>query len=352
MPGVPVKPPALRPGDTVAVVSSSWGGPSVFPGPYEAGVRVLRDVFGLDVVEAETARTHADELARNPRRRAEVMNALITDDEVKAIISTIGGDDSVRILPWLDTASALAHPTIVMGYSDTAAQLVAYHLAGLVTYDGSSAMSGFAQLENFPDAVAHTRAMLFGEAASQRPYQLPAFERWTQDRYDWDEPANASRVTGLRSNDGWRWLHGDRVSTGRLFGGCVEVLEFLKGTRWWPNDDPGWWRDRVLFLETSEKRPTIGQVRRWLRNYGSQGVYEHAAALWIGRAYGYDDEQKKALDEAVVDIVVREFDGDLPIVANLDFGHTDPRWVLPLGITVETDPVQRTLRVMESPTTS
>src|SRR5699024_11415172 len=65
-----VKPPPLRRGDRVAVTSSSRGGPHALPPPYDAGLAVLRDELGLEVVEARPARMPADELARSPRLRA------------------------------------------------------------------------------------------------------------------------------------------------------------------------------------------------------------------------------------------------------------------------------------------
>lgn len=348
-----VKPPPLRPGDTVAVVSASWGGPATYPATFDAGLRVLRDTSGLEVVEAATARMAPEALKADPRLRAETLNALFFDPDISAIIATIGGDDSVRILPWLDTAAALAHPKIFLGYSDTAAQNVAYHLAGLVTFNGPAVMAGFAQMQHFASAKEHVRSMLFGD--SDHGSYLP-YPQWV-DRYaDWADPANADAVGPLQDHDGWHWLNGDQVASGRLFGGCVEVLEMLKGTRWWPNAassaaGTSWWDDRVLFLETSEDKPSVDFVRCSLRNYGAQGVFDHLSALWVGRARSYTDAEKQQLDEALVDVVVTEFGrDDLPIVSNLDFGHTDPQWVLPLGVRVETDPGSRTLGWTESPT--
>jgi len=103
-----------------------------------------------------------------------------------------------------------------------------------------------------------------------------------------------------------------------------------------------------LFLETSEDKPTIDQIRRWLFNYGVQGVFERAAGLLIGRARGYTDEEKADLERMVVELVVGQFDAeDLTIVSNMDFGHSDPQWILPLGILAELDCDQRTFRLLE-----
>lgn len=322
MAGELIKPKPWRPGSRVAVASSSAGSPARFPATFDAGIGVLRDVFGLEVVEAATARMSSDELAVNPRLRAETLNDLFADPEIDGILSSIGGNESVRILPWLDTELAAANPKIYLGYSDTAAQTVAYHLAGLVTFNGPAVMAGFAQLENFPEAIAHVRTMLFGgvDAGEYEPYPT-----WVERYQDWNDAARAGQVGDRTPHDGWRWLNGTSATSGRLFGGCIEVLEMLKGTRWWPNADPVWWRDRVLFLETSEDKPTVESVSYWLRNYGAQGAFDEISALWFGRARSYTPQEKAELDQLLVDMVVGEFGRhDLPIVSNLDFGHTDP----------------------------
>lgn len=71
----------------------------------------------------------------------------------------------------------------------------------------------------------------------------------------------------------------------------------------------------------------------------------------LGRAVpgrGYSDDQKQALDEAIHSVVVEEFGAsDLVIATNLDFGHTDPQWILPLGVVAELDPVAQTFRLLE-----
>jgi muramoyltetrapeptide carboxypeptidase LdcA involved in peptidoglycan recycling len=128
------------------------------------------------------------------------------------------------------------------------------------------------------------------------------------------------------------------------------VLEFLKGSPHWP--DERFWNDRVLFLETSEDKPSVSQVRAWLFNYGVQGAFDRLAALLVGRARAYSDAEKAALDETIVDVVVGQFGADaLPIVTNMDFGHTDPQWVMPLGVPAEVDCVMRTFRLLESAVT-
>jgi muramoyltetrapeptide carboxypeptidase LdcA involved in peptidoglycan recycling len=339
------KPNRLAEGDMVALLSPSWGGPHEFPHVFEAGVATLVDRFGLRVREYPTTRMSPMALAANPRARADDMNAAFADPSVRAIFASIGGEDAARILTHLDADVIRANPKILMGYSDTAAPLVYCHQLGMVTFNGPSVMAGMAQLDKFPEAEAHIRSMLFNPTPS---FVYQPYSTWVDSYADWNF-GHATEIGARRRHDGWHWLNPVGVRRGHLFGGCIEVLEFLKGTHFWPKED--FWKDRILFLETSEDEPTIDQVRAWLFNYGVQGAFDHLAGLLVGRARGYSDDQKAQLDEAILATVVGQFGGrDVSIVTNMDFGHTDPQWIMPLGVTAEIDSDRATFRLLESPT--
>jgi muramoyltetrapeptide carboxypeptidase LdcA involved in peptidoglycan recycling len=337
-----IKPRRLQQGSTVAVLSTSWGGPSVFPSVFEAGLATIARL-GLQVKEYPSTRMAPAELAANPQTRADDLNAAFADPSVDAIFASIGGDDSARILRWLDGDLIRSNPKILIGYSDTTTQLVFAHNLGLVTFNGPAVMAGLAQLTHFPAAEAHLRSMLFEPTDT---LEYVAYPHWVDSYPDWNEPDNADRVGPLRPHDGWHWLNGAGRVEGGLFGGCIEVLEFLKGSTCWPAED--FWTDRILFLETSEDVPTIDQVRYWLFNYGVQGVFDWASAMIFGRARGYSDDEKIKLDEMIVETVVNQFGAtDLTIVTNMDFGHTDPQWILPLGIRAELDNTAKSFRLLE-----
>lgn len=337
-----IKPGRLRAGDRVAVVATSFGGPALFPHVFDRGLANLREIFGLEIVEYPTARMDPDDLWRHPERRAEDLDRAFADPDVRAIITSLGGDESVRILPFLDAEVAAHHPKIILGYSDTSTQLIFYHLAGLVTFNGPSVMAGFAQLRHFPETAQHIREVLFEptEHYDYRPYS-----RWVDGYVDWASSTAGDELADFRTHDGWHWLQGSAPVEGQLFGGCFETLETLKGTRFWPS--PDFWPGRVLFFDTSEVVPSIDQVTNWLRNYASQGAFDQASALLIGRSRDYAAEQKLELDAAVLTVVAEEGGGDLPVVTNLDFGHTDPQWILPLGCRVRVDPGEQTIRLLE-----
>lgn len=102
-----IKPSKLNPGDKVATISPSGGGPSVFPQRYQAGVRHLETEFGLEVVEMLHTLKDANWLAHNPKARADDLMQAFSDPSIKGIITTIGGDDSIRLLPYLDQSHAV-----------------------------------------------------------------------------------------------------------------------------------------------------------------------------------------------------------------------------------------------------
>ena len=338
-------PQPLRSGDTIAVVSPSWGGPSQFSQVFDRGLTVLHEEFGLRIKEYPTARGDAELLHRNPRKRAEDINQAFADAEVKAIIASIGGDDSVRILPFIDPDAVRNNPKILMGFSDTTTLLTYLNQLGLVTFHGPSIMAGLAQLDNMPAAYKeHIWRLLFDAPST---YEYVPYEVWSEGYPDWGDPLTIGQVNPQHSNDGWHWLQGHGVTQGELFGGNIEVLEFMKGTSFWPG--PEFWQGKMLFFETSEEVPTPSQVKYMLRNYGMQGVYDRIRGVLFGRAYGYSIEQKRDLEGAVVSVVAVEFGRqDLPIISNMDFGHTDPQFILPLGVPAEIDCEHGTFRLVES----
>src|SRR5215469_13546079 len=107
-----IKLPVLRPGDHVAAVSLSWGGPHLFPLRYDAGKRQLEQAFGVTVVEGRHAMADVAWLAEHPEARASDLMEAFADPSIRAIISTIGGDDSIRLLPFLDSVLIRNNPKI------------------------------------------------------------------------------------------------------------------------------------------------------------------------------------------------------------------------------------------------
>lgn len=145
-----VKPRALRPGDRVAIVSTSWGGPAVFPYRYEAGKRYLADAFGLAPVEMPHALREADWLDQNPQARAEDIHAAFSDPSIRGVIASIGGDDAIRLIRHIDLSLIADNPKVFLGYSDPTVLHFGCLKAGLCSFYGPTIMSGFAENGGMP----------------------------------------------------------------------------------------------------------------------------------------------------------------------------------------------------------
>ena len=340
------KPRALRPGDTVAAVSLSWGGPGAFPHRYAIGKEQFTREFGVNVVESRHALSDPDWLARHPEARAADLMEAFANPSIHGIISTIGGDDSIRLLPHLDLDVIAKNPKVFLGYSDTTVSHLACYRAGLVSFYGPSFMAGFGENGGmFPYTIESVRRTCFTPTAVGT--LQPCMDGWTVEHRDWSDPDNQHRRRTLTPSTGWRFVQGRGAVRGRLFGGCIEVLDWLRGTSVWPHQES--LEGAILFLETSEEAPSPQAVTRMLRSLVAAGLFERARGLLFGRPGGQTTVPHELYDDAIRRVVVSEERlNDFPIVAGMDFGHTDPMFVLPYGVMAEIDCGAREVRILES----
>ncbi len=337
----------LQEGSNIAIISPSTGLPSLFPGIYELGLKQLQDFFGYNIIEMPSARMDINELYENPKLRAEDINKAFRDKSIDGIICSIGGYESVRILEYLDIDAILENPKMIMGFSDATTFLTYLNTIGMVTFYGPSVMAGFAQLDYLPVEYKQHLQDIFINNIS--PYRYRPYDSWTEGYKEWADLSTLGQCTeAIENESGFEFLSGEEDTEGMLFGGCIEVLEFLKGTKYWPEDE--FWNNKILFLESSEEKPSPRQVGYMLRNYGIQGVLSRINGLIIARPKDYTLEEKDELKETVMRVLKDEFHVyDIPVVFNVDFGHTDPKLVLPMGCCAKISPASHDIVLLESP---
>lgn len=338
-----IKPPHLKKGDTVATVSHSWGGAgdAALIWRYELGKQRLQTQFGLEVVEMPTTLKGSQYVYDHPEERARDLMRAFEDNGIKAVFSCIGGDESIRLLPYINLDIIRKNPKIFMGYSDATTLHLMCARAGVSSFYGPSVLSELAENVQIYDYTAHwLHRVLFGTAAIG---EIPPAREWTGDRLEWTVENKDVRKT-MQKNEGYEFLQGRTVVRGRLFGGCMEVLEMAKGTSLWP--DPRCMEGAILFFETSEDMPPPTFIEYWLRNYGSQGIIQKASAVIFGKPYQqrYYEEYKTAVMKIVSELKLF----DLPIVFNMSFGHNQPMCILPYGALAKVDCVNKTFSILES----
>ena len=340
-----IKPLKLNPGDKIATVSLSWGGPSVFPHRYQIGVQQLEAEFDLQVVEMPYTLRDADWLARNPQARADDLMRAFVDSYIKAIFATIVGDDSIRLLPFIDLNIIRNNPKIFLGYSDTTISHLVCYKAGLTSFYGPSIMAEFAENGGmFPYMVQSLRKTLFSSEVIGEV--KPNTDGWTAERLDWANPANQQVKRKLNPSTGWKFLQGHGVHRGHLIGGCMEVFDWARGTAIFPTN----WQDAILFLETSEEAPPPEIIKRTLRVFAALRILSKLSGILFGRPGGEVPMEKfKEYDKAILQ-VVNEEEGltDLPVITHMDFGHTSPIFVLPYGVLAEIDVESKRFSILEN----
>ena len=342
-----VYPPKPRPGDRVAIVSPSAGSPERFPRPFELGLTRLREDFGLIPVEYPTTR----KMGAAPADRAADLHAAFTDPDITAVITSIGGEDEIRVLPHLDAGLLRDHPKPFFGYSDNTCLLAYLWQQGIVSYHGGCVMVQYGRPGAMhPDTEASLRAALFepGEFALSPASAYGDMER------DWADPATFTAEPQMEPCDGWIWHnHTGRVVEGIGWGGNIEVLSWLlMAGRAIPQ--PQDCNGGVLFLETSEELPAAAEVYRILRAMGERGLLALFPAVLFGRAKAWSlehhttPEQKAAYASDQHDAVLRalgEYAPDTMAVLDIDFGHTDPQLVLPYGGMIRVDGMTKRIAV-------
>ncbi len=338
-----IRPQGLSKGDKVATISLSWGGAGELPHRYAKGKERLEKIFGLEVVETEHALESAAWISENPEARANDLMSAFLDPSIKAIISNIGGEDSVRLLKYIDIDVIRENPKIFLGFSDSTVTHFICLRAGLSSFYGTSLLVGFAENKKMYEyQVQDIFRTLF--TANPIGQLLPNSEGWTTQYLDWFDTSLQNVQRTLIPPTGWHFIRGNTVVQGPLIGGCIEVLEMLKGTDYWP--DLAVWTDSILFFETSEDMPKPEYFRWWLRSYATLGILKGAKGIILGRPYDnlYVDEYEVEL----LRILDEEGLYHLPVITRMDFGHTCPSFTLPYGRLAEIDCVNKTFSILES----
>lgn len=341
-----IKPNKLKKGDKIAVVSLSWGGmgdENLIHKYYIAKERLEND-FGLEVVTMPNTLKGSKFVYEHPEARAEDLMTAFKDESIKGIFCAIGGDDSIRLLPYIDYNVIKDNPKIFMGYSDTTVNHFMMNKAGLVSYYGPTVMCEFGEyvkmFDYTKDAVIN---VLFNDSTN---LEIESSKIWSDDFIEWDEKNIDKQLITKEEKHGYEVLQGEGTIEGQLLGGCLDVFPMIIGTDIWPSFNE--WKDKILLLETSEDTPTPDYITWYLRNLGAQGIYNVIKGIIVGKPYHekYYEEYKEVIRK-----VLKEYKKEsLPILYNVNIGHSDPVGLLPLGTKIKVDLTNKKIVFIESAT--
>lgn len=212
-----IKPKKLKKGDKVAIVSLSSGlaGEEMFRHRYELGKKRLEQL-GFNVVTMKNALKGIEYLYNHPEKRAEDFMEAILDKDIKGIICNIGGDDTIRLLPYIDFEAIANNPKVFMGYSDTTINHFMMQKAGVISYYGPAVMTDFAENNNM-----HTYTLKYINEVlleNREDIVIKSSDKWTSEYLDWaiEENDNISRKMN-EEKYGYEVLQGKRNIYWRTF---------------------------------------------------------------------------------------------------------------------------------------
>lgn len=344
------KPKTLKPGSKVAAVCLSSGLASLFPEVFEWGRKQIQDKLGLEVVPMKNTLCSPDEIYKKPALRVADFYEAWERPDIDGVISVIGGDDSIRLLKLMDPARIKRNSKVFLGCSDTTVSHLLLQQCGISSFYGPAVIYGFAEFGGLSPYTADSfrKAAMSGEVIGEL---APFIGDSVAGYSSWKDPE--LRITSpTRPNPEWRWINGTGVGHGRLFGGCIEVLSPLSmATGIWPTSSD-FWDDKILFLEYSRELANEEYTRWFLRNLAAQGILSRIKGLLIGRChFSVSEEDSENILIAVQKIVLEE-EGlfNLPIIANIDFGHVTPMMTLPYGALTKIDCRRQVISILESGT--
>jgi len=308
---VKIYPDKLQKGDEVRVVAPSNSFSIISEQNREIAKRRFEEM-GLSVSFGK----HIEEMdefgSSSIESRLADLHEAFTDKHVKVVATVIGGFNCNQLISHLDYDLILKNPKILIGYSDTTAlQNAIFAKTGVVTYS-APAYSTFAQEGHFEYTMESFKQCLFSEEA----YDISTSESWTDDH--WYENQN-NRT--LIPNEGWLVVN-EGNAEGTLIGGNLCTLNLLQGTEFMPS-----LKDTILFLEDDEESRDV-LFDRDLQSLIHQTDFAGVRGIVVGRfqkASGMTNEKLLKILKTKKELK------NIPIVANVDFGHTSPIITFPIG---------------------
>ena len=320
-----IAPRKAAPGDAVAVVSPSFAAPGFAPAVHEQAMRRLREVTGLIPVEYPTTR----QLGSTPRDRARDLNAAFANPDIRAVLATLGGDDQITVIPHLDPDLVRADPKPFLGTSDNTNLTSWLWSHGVASFYGGSTQVHLGPGPGVdPIHAASLRAALL--TGERLEITEPGH---SQDvGVDWLDPAALTSYGELEPTEPWTWAGPDREVTGRTWGGCIEVLQWILTAGRFPSD-PAVLRGGVLLVEASEEIIPATEFGRILRSLGERGVLAAVDVFGISTAIALSagSDYNCAVLQGGSVACWGSGNPEAVIVVGPPFGHTRPQWILPHG---------------------
>lgn len=289
-----ITPLSLKKGDKIGIIATAR---KVSLDDLKVSIDVFKR-WGLEVELGKNIFKQDNQFAGTDEQRAEDLQYMLDNPEIKAIIAARGGYGTVRVIDLVDFTNFKNNPKWLVGYSDiTALHSHINNNLGIKTIHGVMPLN-FPKNTTENEALLTLKKVLFGDR-------------------------NVYNVSNHKFN---------RVGKveGELVGGNLSVLYSLSGTKYDIDTD-----NKILVLEDLDEY--LYHIDRMLMNLKFSGKLEKLKGLIVGGMNDMNDNQipfGKSAYEIIRD-AVKEY--EYPVCFNFPVGHIKENFAIVLGNTVELD---------------
>lgn len=288
-------PNKLEIGDTIGVVAPS--DPIIGRNIEELEqARKMVENAGFKVKYSKNLFSNSNGYSASAKEKAEDINEMFADKEVKMIWCAKGGENSNSTFEYIDYELIKQNPKIICGYSDANSLInMITEKTGLVTFDGT----------NFKTIATDETDYSYKEAIN----------RFVEGSLELGK--NYKEYITIKEGR----------AEGELIGGNLSLTRGMVSGKYSIN-----FKDKILFLEELGFETGPALVSNFLYSMKQNGVFEQIKGLWIG---SYEHESGISLEKIVMDVIGNEY--DIPIIKSNNFGHIEEKTVIPIGIKARID---------------
>jgi len=325
-----IYPKKLKTGDEVRVIAPARSMSLISKESREIANKRFVDMglklsFGKHIEESD------DFVSSSIESRIKDLHEAFIDKNVKAVLTVIGGFNSSQLLRYIDWDLIKNNPKILCGFSDiTALSNAILTKTGLVSYSGPH-YSTFGQELYFDYTLDYFKKCLM----SDEPFEIEPSDSWTDDKWYMNQKERSPI-----KNDGWLIIN-EGEAQGIIFGANLCTFNLLQGTEYFPVIN----EDAILFVEDDELSNQV-IFDRDLQSVIHQPGFENVKGIVIGRF----QKASQITNDLLIQIIKTKKElNNLPVIANVDFGHTSPMITYPIGgmAEIKADKNKPSIRVLK-----
>ncbi|RHW42258.1 LD-carboxypeptidase [Neobacillus notoginsengisoli] len=304
-------PNGLSPGDEIRVIAPSRSMDLIKSDQVKLAISRLEGL-GFNVTFGKNVHGHDEFFSSSIGNRIDDLHEAFSDSNVKGMLTVIGGYNSNQLLKYIDWDLIRRNPKVFCGYSDiTALSLAIYRKTGLITYSGPH-FSTF----GIKHGLDYTLSSFLEAVTNDAPYEIEPSGVWSDDAWYLDqEDRNFIRQNGFT-------VIQEGQAEGTLIGGNLCTMNLLHGTEFMPS-----LKNSILFIEDDLESHSLTferNLQSLLHQPGADGI----KGVLIGRF----QKDSQVTEDALKSIIhsKAELKG-IPVIANVNFGHTQPLATIPVG---------------------